>query len=321
MISSGTRQQSIPITHEWKLLPSENAQKLGDRGALSEYSAPTNDWNAKQPIDGTKEVPVKPNWYQFQEDICSYFRSIGASAETNATVQGVRTSHDVDVLIKTKYLGEDLVWIVEAKQWKSRVNKLQVLALRTIAEDIGVDRAFIISEAGFQSGAYEAAENTNVKLKTYEELKTDTRHLVESEIIKTYKKRLELIETRYWSHSKSIRKKYGLRGEIWDFPVNFSGMTLLQTAQDAIFAAEANEYPINLETFLAEKQGDLTATNFQQLVNWLNLNLNFIDEKILVAEIEMLKHGDFKPNLRLRDHAATSSLKMYAAAIKMSREE
>lgn len=263
----------------------------------------------------------KPAWYQFQEDICSYFRSIGASAETNVTMQGVRTSHDVDVLIKTKYLGEDLVWIVEAKQWKNRVNKLQVLALRTIAEDIGVDRAFIISEVGFQSGAHEAAESTNVKLKTYEELKTDTRHLIESEIIKTYKKRLELIEARYWSHKKSIRKKYGLRGEIWDFPVNFSGLTLLQTAQDAILAAEANEYPINLETFLVEKQGDLTATNFQQLVNWLNLNLNFIDEKVLTAEIEMIKHGDFKPDLCLREHPEVSPLKIFAAAFKKNREE
>ncbi|MDF9620331.1 restriction endonuclease [Pseudomonas entomophila] len=208
-------------------------------------------------------MPEKPTWYQFQEDICSYFRSIGASAETNVTMQGVRTSHDVDVLVRTKYLGEDLVWIVEAKQWKSRVNKLQVLALRTIVEDVGADRAFIISEVGFQSGAYEAAESSNVKLKTYEELKIDTRHFVESEIIKAYKKRLELIEARYWSHKKSIRKKYGLRGEIWDFPVNFSGMALLQTAQAAIFSAETNDYPINLETFLVEKKGDLIATNFQ----------------------------------------------------------
>ncbi|AJG13529.1 restriction endonuclease [Pseudomonas plecoglossicida] len=203
---------------------------------------------------------------------------------------------------------------MEAKLWKSRVNKLQVLALRSIADDIGADRAFIVSGAGFQSGAHEAAKNTNIKLKTYEELKVDTRHLVESEIIKTYKKRLELIEARYWSHKKSIRKKYGLRGEIWDFPVNFSGMTLLQTAQSAILAAESNEYPISLETFLVEKQGDLTAENFQQLINWLNLNLNFIDEKILLAEIEMIKHGDFDPELCLRDHLDVSPLKLFAAA-------
>lgn len=244
-------------------------------------------------------MATHPDWYQFQEDICSYFISIGASAETNVTVQGVRTTHDIDVLVKTKYLGENLTWIIEAKKWKSRVNKLQVLGLRTIANEIGADRAFIISEVGFQSGAYEAAENTNVKLKTYDELKIDTRELVESEIIKTYKKRLKLLEIRYWSHSKSIRKEYGLRGELWDYPVNFSGQMLLSTAEYAIDLAEKKEYPINLETFAVEKVGELIAYNFQQLINWLNLNLNLLDEKLLNAEAKMIENNEFNPSIRL----------------------
>nr|WP_199155789.1 restriction endonuclease [Chromobacterium sp. ASV23] len=118
------------------------------------------------------------DWFKFQEEICNYFTSIGAVAKTNVTIQGVRTQHDIDVLVTTKFLGEDLTWIVEAKKWKTKVNKLQVLGLRTIAEDIGADRAFIISEVGFQSGAYEATKSTNVKLKTFEELKKDTREPV-----------------------------------------------------------------------------------------------------------------------------------------------
>lgn len=250
------------------------------------------------------------DWYQFQEDICDYFESIGAFAETNVTIKGVRTSHDIDVLVKTKFLGEDLTWIIEAKKWKKRVNKLQVLGLRTIADDIGADRAFIISEAGFQRGAYEAAENTNVKLKTFDELKADTRELVEGEIIKTYIKRLELLEIRYWSHSKSIRKEYGLRGEIWDFPINFSGYTLLQTAQSALISAENKEYQIYLETLLAEKVGDLVAQNFQQLANWLNLNFNLLDQKILEAESKMIQNGDFHPDIDLREHGIKSPLQM-----------
>lgn len=256
------------------------------------------------------------DWYQFQEEICDYFESIGASAETNVTVKGVRTSHDIDVLVKTKFLGEDLTWIIEAKKWKKRVNKLQVLGLRTIADDIGADRAFIISEAGFQSGAFEASENTNVKLKTFNELKDDTRELVEGEIIKTYIKRLELLEIRYWSHSKSIRKEYGLRGEIWDYPINFSGYQLLQTAQRALILAENKEYPINLDTFLADKVGDLVAHNFQQLTNWLNLNFNYLDQKILEAESRMIENGDFNPDINLRNDGIKSPLQMLGDAMR-----
>lgn len=263
----------------------------------------------------------KADWFRFQEDICNYFTSIGAAAKSNVTVQGVRTQHDIDVLVTTKFLGEDLTWIVEAKKWKTKVNKLQVLGLRTIAEDIGADRAFIISEAGFQSGAYEAAENTNVKLKTFEELRKDTRELVEDEIIKTYKKRLEILEIRYWSHSKAVRKEYGLRGEIWDYPINFSGQDLLQTAQCAIMEATRKQYPIDLETYYEEKKGELVAHNFQQLVNWLNLNLNHLDEKILRAEASMIRNGDFKPKIWLRDDKEKSTIEIIAEAMTKTSDE
>lgn len=250
------------------------------------------------------------NWYQFQEEICSYFNSIGAEAKTNITVQGVRTSHDIDILVKTKYLGENLLWIIEAKKWKEKVSKLHVLGLRTIVDDIGADRGFIISEAGFQSGAIEAAKNTNVKLKTFSELQHNTRELIENEIIKTYKKRIELLEIRYWSHSKRIRKEYGLRGEIWEMPPNFSGQILLLTIESALLSAQKREYPINSETLLIEKTGELIAYNFQQLTNWLNLNLNFLDEKIIKAESEMIKNNDFNPTLNIERNNSDMLTKM-----------
>ncbi len=154
----------------------------------------------------------KPAWYMFQAKICSHFKSIGTEATTNVRVKGVRTSHDVDVLVKTKYLGFELTWIVEAKYWKRKVCKEKVLALRQIVDDVGADRGFIISESGFQSGAIEAARNSNITLSTYTKLLTDTRHLIESKILDTYIERVNLLQSRYWSHSKKTRKKYGLRG-------------------------------------------------------------------------------------------------------------
>lgn len=236
-------------------------------------------------------------WFQFQEDICSHFRTIGADAATNVTVQGTRTKHDIDILITTKYLGEELTWIVEAKKWKSRVNKLQVLGLRQIVDDIGADRGFIISEVGFQKGAYEAAENSNVKLKTFAELRQSTRGFVEHEILQFYRKRSSILNARYWAHSKSIRKAYGLRDDAGLRP-DFSGAQLLQTVVGVISAAERIEYPISLETINYEQVGEQLAHSFQQVTNWLNLNLNLLDEKILLAEVEMQLNGDFVPKLR-----------------------
>ena len=40
------------------------------------------------------------------------------------------------------------------------------------------------------------------------------------------------------------------------------------------------------------------AENFQQVVNWLNINLNVADKKILEAEIQMQQDGNFNPRFR-----------------------
>lgn len=256
-----------------------------------------------------------PDWFIFQEDIKNHFESLGADAETNIRVQGVRTCHDIDVFIKTKFLGENITWIVEAKHWKNKVTRAQVLALRSIVDDTGADRGFIISVAGFQSGALEAAEKTNVKLKTFDEFKEDSRGFIESEILKTYYKRLSLLEERYWSHSKSIRIEYGLRHDIIDQSMNFTGQQLLATARKAIMAAEDRNYPIDLESFLKEHKGDKVAYNFQQLSMWLNLNLNHFEERLLTAEWEMYKNGDYHPDTTRASGDDTPITEMIAKAI------
>jgi hypothetical protein len=264
---------------------------------------------------------TSPTWCDFQEQIKDYFISIGADAETNKRLLGVRTSHDVDVFVQIKFLGEDLVWLVESKHWNSPVTKLHVLALRTIVDDTGADRGFIVSTAGFQKGAHEAAEKTNVKLKTFDELKADSSAYVEAEILKTYDKRLTLIEDRYWSHSKRIRIQYGLRHKMEDFSSQFSGQQMLTTARAAVEAAKSRQYPIDVESFLKEQKGDSIAHNFQQLVNWFNLNLNHFDEKLLDAEWAMFKNGDYKPDTQYKTpEGQITTTGMAAKAMTMAKE-
>ena len=256
------------------------------------------------------------DWYIFQEEIKDHFESLGADAETNVSIQGVRTNHDIDVFVKTRFLGENLAWVIEAKHWKSKVTKSQVLTLRSIVDDLGADRGFIISLSGFQSGALEAAGKTNVSLKTFDELKEDTKGLIEKEIIKTYHKRLLLIEERYWSHAKDIRIEYGLRNDI-GYSMEFSGQIMLATARMAIMAAEQRKYPIDLESYLSEQKGDKNANNFQQLSMWLNLNLNHFEEKLLSAEWQMYKNGQFSPDTyRVKEGEETTSELMARAMYK-----
>ena len=238
----------------------------------------------------------EPEWYSFQEEIAKYFRSLGTNAETNKSVQGVRTKHDIDVFVSTKFLSTDLHWIIEAKKWKSKVSKEKVLALRSIVDDLGADKGFIISEVGFQKGAYEAANNTNILLYTIEQFKEKTKHLVHTEILNMYIDRARLLDIRYWSHKKQIRKDYNLRPDIFDSEIYFSGTELLSLIFKAISKGIKSQYPINLLIYSKRKIGNEKADNFDELINWLNLNLNMLDRVLLKAEYSMLKNNDFNPN-------------------------
>ncbi|WP_241285469.1 restriction endonuclease [Chryseobacterium arthrosphaerae] len=235
-------------------------------------------------------------WYLFQEEISEYFKSLGFETETNTTIQGIRTTHDIDVLVRTKFMGRNLLWIVEAKKWTQKVNKLQVLGLRAIIDDIGADKGFIISENGFQKGAKEATEKTNVELLTFIELKQETKDFIEQDILIHFQDRINLIRRRYMSHGKRIREQYDLKLQHGDR--DYSVFFVLSTATSAITEAVGRNYPIDLSTGLGLQYGELQANNLQQVINWLNLNLNIVDKKILEAEIKMQKDGNFSPILK-----------------------
>ncbi|MDK9778986.1 MULTISPECIES: restriction endonuclease [unclassified Vibrio] len=230
----------------------------------------------------------------FQEEIKDYFESLGTYAETNVTLSGARGDHDIDVLVKTKFLGRDVTWVIEAKKWKYNVSKEKVLALITIIQDIGADRGFIISEKGFQKGAIKSAENTNITLTTFEDLKEETKAFIDTEILKQYEERYKLLYARYFSHPKETRKDYDLRHD-FSFTAPFSGNTQLSYIGKVLDAVKERKYPIASDTGLAVTAGEKQIEDFQQACNWLNLNLNLLDRELMEAEQKMLKFNDFAP--------------------------
>lgn len=236
-------------------------------------------------------------WYEFQELIAEHFRSLGASASTNVSLDGVRTQHDIDVLVVTKFLGTDIKWVVEAKCWKSNVPKDKVLTLRSIVDEVGADKGFLISEKGFQSGAIEAASKTNVQLVTFKELKERTKNLVQHEMLEVYQARADLLVKRYFSHSKSMRIKYGLRDDPYDFNLRFNGQLFVGMIFAAIERAKENRYPMCVKSLFEIRVGEEIVESYAEFSNWLNVNLNMFDEMLLKAEHAMIIGGDFNPDV------------------------
>lgn len=183
-----------------------------------------------------------PEWHSYQEEVAAFFRSLGLDARTNVTVKGVRTTHDVDVVVKSQHSGFQVTWIVECKHWATKVSKLHVLALREIVSDVGADRGLLLCEEGFQSGAIEAANLTNVRVTSLSEVRGSTTKDVIAMRLRELYDRTESCRERYWEIPKEARIAHGLRQE---FELGFSGFHALNTADDLLRKAFRGSYPVD----------------------------------------------------------------------------
>lgn len=185
-------------------------------------------------------------WYQYQEDAASYFRSLGLDATVDAEIVGVRTKHDVDVLVTFQHLGFQITWLVECKHWSTPVSKLHVMALREIVADSGADRGIILSESGYQSGAFEAASLTNVQLTSIAKLKSTTGASINSVRLIELLDRVARAKDRYWDIPKEERIRAGLRFEFTEH--HYSGAQVVDLCSDLLTRACSGKYPFQSDT-------------------------------------------------------------------------
>ena len=184
-------------------------------------------------------------WKEYQEEAASFFRSLGLDASTDVTVEGVRTTHDVDVLVKSHHVGFDITWLVECKHWNTRVSKLHVLALREIVADVGADRGILLSETGFQSGAIEAANLTNVQVTSLAEVSATAINDIYSMRLRELYDRIEDCNDRYWDIPKDYRIEHGLRPDVGEYA--YSGTRTIELCRDLLSRAFRGLYPFKSE--------------------------------------------------------------------------
>lgn len=192
---------------------------------------------------------MSKDWYDYQEKAAALFRSMGLDAATNVTVQGVRTTHDIDVVVKSHFFGFDITWLVECKHWKSPVSKLHVLGLREIVADTGADRGILLCEAGFQSGAIEAARLTNVQVTSLENVRSTAGDDISAMRLRELFDRTAFCRTRYWDMPKRDRIEHGVRSDVGES--GYSGWMILEMANDLLTLALRAMYPFKPESMQA----------------------------------------------------------------------
>ncbi|MBY3168702.1 restriction endonuclease [Rhizobium laguerreae] len=127
------------------------------------------------------------SWEELEETVAAILRECGMDSARTVNLKLPRGSVDIDVVAKEVNDGIQNLIICECKNWKTKIPREIVHAFRTVMSEIGANRGYIISRLGFQVGAHEAAEATNISLVTFEEFQ-------ERYFAKWYKARLWAIE-------------------------------------------------------------------------------------------------------------------------------
>jgi hypothetical protein len=104
------------------------------------------------------------DWRDLQEKVCAVLRVSGLGAEVERTIETVRGKVEIDFYAVDSTVSPTLKYLCECKYWRSAVPKSVVHSFRTVVSDYGAHVGFIISRNGFQSGSYEAAQNSNIHL-------------------------------------------------------------------------------------------------------------------------------------------------------------
>lgn len=110
------------------------------------------------------------NWQELELLVQQLFKKLECHTEIRKNMTTARGKVVVDIFVKDFVSSPPLIYLCECKYWIKRIPKSVIHSFRTVVHDTGANRGYIISKAGFQRGAFEAADNSNIELVTWEQL-------------------------------------------------------------------------------------------------------------------------------------------------------
>jgi Restriction endonuclease len=109
------------------------------------------------------------SWQDLEIMVAGILRECGMAVQRQVRLPLPRGAVDVDVLAEETTEGITHRIICECKNWRTNVPREVVHAFRTVMQETGANRGYIVSRTGFQQGAIDAAVATNIELVTFEE--------------------------------------------------------------------------------------------------------------------------------------------------------
>ena len=107
------------------------------------------------------------SWRDLQNQVSFILTETGVQSEVEKKVVNVRGKAEIDVWAHDAKSVPPQTYLIECKNWTDPVSQTIVHGFRTLVGDSGANWGAIVSKNGFQKGAHEAAEYTNVRLLTW----------------------------------------------------------------------------------------------------------------------------------------------------------
>ncbi len=108
-------------------------------------------------------------WIELQIRVARILSECNVDTAVEKLVELARGQAEIDVWAHDPSSTPAQTYLIECKRWKEAVPQAVVHAFRTVVGDSGANWGAIISSNGFQRGAYQAAEYSNVRLLTWNE--------------------------------------------------------------------------------------------------------------------------------------------------------
>lgn len=108
------------------------------------------------------------DWRQLQSSVERILREAGFETTQDKTTRTVRGRVALDVRAVDRLGTPPTTFLFECKFWKRRVPKAVIHGFRSVVSDCGAHGGWIVARSGFQRGALETAEGTNVRCLTWD---------------------------------------------------------------------------------------------------------------------------------------------------------
>lgn len=116
------------------------------------------------------ESPYPNDWRQLQAGVCRLLNEVGLTAETEKKLRTARGEIEIDVYAVDENSVDQIRYLIECKNWATPTPQSVVHSFTTVIHETGGNIGFIVSRVGFQSGASQYMQNTNIIGVTYLEL-------------------------------------------------------------------------------------------------------------------------------------------------------